>query len=192
MRRADLRRSELAAVSLLSRQAFRSIYDLAHLDVRRLSLPIAVTFDSFASYCEKTKTAREALPPSLPDGMTVRYGGQYLVLYREAPARRLAFTLAHELGHILLGHAGESPTAEEREANAFAASLLCPAAAVGYLVHRRERLLTAEELTAIFPLSHEAAECRLSELAHRTPRPPTDEEITLLLHLFGKFSVAAE
>ncbi len=187
MRRADLRRSELSAVSLLCRQEFRSIYDLAHLDVRRLSLPVSVVFDSFDSYFRKTGARGEELPAALPDGMTVRYEGTYLVLYREnAPEKRLAFTLAHELGHILLAHAGDAPAVEEREANAFAASLLCPAAAVRYLSHRDGQDMTPEQLTAIFPLSHKAAEHRLSDLARRSVRPLTDEEITLLLHLFGK------
>ncbi len=51
---------------------------------------------------------------------------QYLVIYRSGgnPAR-LRFTLAHELGHRLLGHTGEG-AAEEREADHFASHLLCP------------------------------------------------------------------
>ena len=51
---------------------------------------------------------------------------EYIVAYDPAgnPAR-LRFTLAHELGHRLLGHA-ESCAAAEEEADCFASHLLCP------------------------------------------------------------------
>lgn len=189
MKRASLRKSELCAVSLLCRQGFQSIYALANLCVPRLTLPVAVEFESFHGFCARTGTPRESLPATLPDGMTVRYGGNYLILYREGGnARRLTFTLAHELGHVLLGHMGEESEIEEREANAFAASLLCPAAAVHYLVHRDGAYPSAVALSAMFPLSNEAAACRLRDLRKGPKRPPTDDEITLLLQLFGRIA----
>lgn len=51
---------------------------------------------------------------------------RYIVLYRPGgnPAR-LRFTLAHELGHRVLGHRTREP-ADEREADCFASHLLCP------------------------------------------------------------------
>lgn len=50
----------------------------------------------------------------------------YMVCYRAGgnPAR-LNFTLAHELGHIILRHEGKSDV-EEKEADCFASHLLCP------------------------------------------------------------------
>ena len=64
------------------------------------------------------------------DAFTVRGGERYVVCYREGgnPAR-LNFTLAHELGHILLHHT-EDTVADEAEANCFAGHLLCPSVAV--------------------------------------------------------------
>lgn len=64
------------------------------------------------------------------DAFTFREGGakgaRYVVCYRSGgnPAR-LNFTLAHELGHIALGHAALT-AAEEAEADCFAEHLLCP------------------------------------------------------------------
>lgn len=60
------------------------------------------------------------------DAFTIRGGDKYVVCYREGgnPAR-LNFTLAHELGHILLHHTNDA-TADEAEANCFAGHLLCP------------------------------------------------------------------
>lgn len=193
MRRAALRRSELCAVSLLCEQGLSSIYALSQLQIPRMKLPVAVEFDSFDGFCTRTGTARTSLPEGLPEGMTLRFGGKYLILYREGEhPRRLNFTLAHELGHVLLGHVGEQMRAEEAEANAFAASLLCPAAAVYYLSHRDGGFPTAEALTAIFPLSLEAARLRLRDLCKKPKRPPTDEEITLLLQLFGRIADAPQ
>ena len=64
------------------------------------------------------------------DAFTVRGGERYVVCYREGgnPAR-LNFTLAHELGHILLHHI-EDTVADEAEANCFAGHLLCPQAVI--------------------------------------------------------------
>lgn len=72
---------------------------------------------------------------------------QYIVVYRPGgnPAR-LRFTLAHELGHRLLGHSDSAP-AEDREADCFASHLLCPEPVIARL---RERFgtLHAEQLAA--------------------------------------------
>lgn len=189
MTHAALRRAELAATELLGRQSFESLYDLADMDVRRFSLPVEVRFDSFTGFCETTGLAREELSRrGAAEGLSLRHEGMYLVLYDELAApRRLNFTLAHELGHILLGHIGEEGTHLECEADAFAAALLCPAVAVRYLEHQVGRSLSAEELYATFPISREAARRRVSELAAAPSAPPSDSEITLLLNLFGRF-----
>lgn len=190
MRRAAIRQSELCAVDLLCRQGFASIFDLGRPQIDRFRLPVTVQFDSYAGFCERTGASRASLfPHSGADGLSVRHNGLYLVLYDERveSERRRAFTLAHEIGHILLGHAGgEDAAIEEREANAFAASLLAPAAAVRYLAHREGCEVTEELLTSFFFLSREAAQNRVRELAHRAKRPPAAAEITLLLQLFGR------
>jgi Zn-dependent peptidase ImmA (M78 family) len=119
----------------------------------------------------------------------VRRGGTYLVLYDETVEsdRRRAFTLAHELGHILLAHGGgEDAPVEEREANAFAAALLAPEAAVRYLSHRDGCQIDEGLLTSSFFLSREAARNRVRDLEKRAKRSLAAIEITLLLQLFGK------
>lgn len=193
MRRAALRQSELCAIELLCKQKFESIFDLAHPSVERFFLPVAAVFDSFSSYCEKTGTPKDRLCGVGTDGLTVRRGGQYIILYNDQVGneRRRAFTLAHEVGHILLSHAGENPDVEEREANAFAASLLCPAIAARYLAHRDGKPLNEELLTTHFFLSAEAAKNRLRDLRRPAP-PPADTEIALLLALFGKMPETSE
>lgn len=109
------------------------------------------------------------------DAMTFREEGaetRYLVVYRPGghPAR-LRFTLAHELGHRVLGHTGtRSPggkAREEREADLFASHLLCPQPVIDRL-RRRFDPLTAEQVAAACYVSLTCA--RL--LATRPPLPP--------------------
>lgn len=84
------------------------------------------------------------------DAFTIRMGGQYVVCYRVGgnPAR-LNFTLAHELGHIILKHQHEDD-AEEAEADHFAMHLLTPLPAV-------EAARSADELARTCYVSHLAA-----------------------------------
>lgn len=88
------------------------------------------------------------------DAFTMRCGNRYVVCYRQGgnPAR-LNFTLAHELGHILLNHV-EDEAADEAEANCFAGHLLCPDPVLsGH---------TAESLATACYVSRSAAQAALS------------------------------
>ena len=88
-----------------------------------------------------TRASAEDVAGSVPDALladadavTLRMeqAGKlhYIVIYRaDGNPARLRFTLAHELGHRLLGHRG-SGHAEEQEADCFASHLLCPEAVV--------------------------------------------------------------
>ena len=69
------------------------------------------------------------------DGFTNYINGDYMVFYNPAqPPARMRFTLAHELGHIFLGHIGSlAPLCEctgsltlDQQADLFASYLLCP------------------------------------------------------------------
>lgn len=190
MRPAALRLSELRAVELLCAQEMTSIFELAHPALTRFRLPVTVCFESFGSFCQKTGADRAVFPRhSGADGLTVRHNGTYLVLYDEQvdSERRRAFTLAHEIGHILLAHEGGADhIAEEKEANAFAASLLAPEAAVRYLSHRDACPIDEPLLTSAFFLSHEAAKNRIATLARSRQHRLAACEITLLFQLFGK------
>lgn len=77
---------------------------------------------------------------SRADAFTVRQGEQSLVCCRmDGNPARLNFTLAHELGHIMMKHSGDP--ADEREADHFASCLLVPEPV-------RRRLMNRPELTA--------------------------------------------
>ena len=61
------------------------------------------------------------------EGFTYRDERLRLIFYHRPIMReRRRFTIAHEIGHLALGHDGENPEREEREANRFASHLLAP------------------------------------------------------------------
>ncbi|MGN1020558.1 MAG: ImmA/IrrE family metallo-endopeptidase [Aristaeellaceae bacterium] len=82
---------------------------------------------------------------------------RYVVCYRTGgnPAR-LNFTLAHELGHIVLRHE-DAGSAAEAEADCFASHLLCPEG-----VARLEACRSAELLAQLCYISRPAAEMALA------------------------------
>jgi Zn-dependent peptidase ImmA (M78 family) len=117
---------------------------------------------------------------SLPDeiaGGCFRSGSRAVLWVNgDQPLVRQRFTLAHELGHVRLGHevgmnvdkvsvlAGETRDAREVQANAFAAELLAPRAGVEALVDGEPGLDTVAEIAARFGISTLAALYRLSTL----------------------------
>ncbi|HXF83606.1 MAG TPA: ImmA/IrrE family metallo-endopeptidase [bacterium] len=138
-----------------------------------------------------------ALPRTQRGGLAGGAGGPVLVLNRNYPFRNDAdrrWAVAEELGHAVLGHgalvASDEPgvaqrlreperSAQEREARAFAAELLMPAAAVRRAFERAQssilRALGAEErgraaraviadLAREFRVSPDAMRIRLREL----------------------------
>lgn len=164
---AALIRSELcaaAAYRLLARQGLGSIYSLGFFDMRKIEVP-GVIVDSFERFCEISgvSLAFDGL------GATIIYRGRRIILYREsAPggARRLNWTIAHEVGHALLCHA-ESTRLSEAEADVFAAELLMPEPAIRVLDAFYGYPLSPGELTAWFNVSRVSAERRRAELDRR-------------------------
>lgn len=60
-------------------------------------------------------------------GFSIVSGEKRVILYNETvPLGSIRFTIAHEIGHAVLGHTDEHDPANEKEANCFARNLLCP------------------------------------------------------------------
>lgn len=83
------------------------------------------------------------------DGVTINTPGMppCIFLNRNQPADRQRFSLAHELGHIVM-HIVPSPTMED-EANAFASALLMPAREIRPYLSGR---LTIQKLASLKPV----------------------------------------
>lgn len=104
-------------------------------------------------------------------GISLNVGGVWYVVYdNTAPRGRVRFTIAHELGHIFLGHplidghhARTIDTARpeaERDADIFAARLLMPSCVIWGL-----GLHTAEEIKDVFDVSYTAAQIRAERMS---------------------------
>lgn len=90
-------------------------------------------------------------------------------------------TLAHELGHILLGHDGESEQAN-REANCFAAQLLIPRPVLVQLC-RRQPQPSLWELSHAFGVARDLLE-QVMKYGLPTPSDFTLQESQRLTELF--------
>lgn len=102
------------------------------------------------------------------DGLSVQRSGKYYIFYRgDMTPGRIRFTVAHELGHIVLGHLdrkthttrnrepneGDAPI--EQAANVFASRLLAPACVLHDL-----NAITPERISELCDISLTAARFR--------------------------------
>lgn len=104
------------------------------------------------------------------DGFTTIVNGKPIIFFDDSKSpQRSRFTIAHELGHILLGHVGlydlinREPSSEdnpiEQAANVFASRLLAPACVMwGLNVH------TSEEIMRYCNLTYSAAAFRAERM----------------------------
>ena len=114
------------------------------------------------------------------EALTIRQDGEtgprFEMLYdsQTAPARR-RFTLAHELGHIVLKHRQEAPY-EEKEADYYASQLLAPRPVFDLFAAYSLPIDDPEFISATFGLSQAA-----SEMALKTPKHFADDELYSLI-----------
>lgn len=153
--------------------------------VRKLRFPVSIAFDSIEHFCSVTNSTVETLCAGtncLRDGGTFYYKKNGvvhpLVLYNASGPnpRRLSFTLAHEVGHILLGHKRDGDE-EERLANAFAAELLMPRVLAGELLLRNQWADPAGELADWFGTSLSMTRLRLESLGGARQALPLEEAL---------------
>ena len=88
----------------------------------------SILMDTIQGYCSKTGMPLSEFKSrgQFLDGTSVPVGPGCLVLYNHAlPVGRRRFTIAHELGHVYLGHK-QRGVQQENEADWFAAQLLMP------------------------------------------------------------------
>lgn len=120
-------------------------------------------------------------------GMTILNSDTFNIIYNDTePSTRCRFTIAHELGHIFLGHLMINKTAyrtfqpsneNESSANVFARDLLAPACVLHEL-----SILKAHDIAKLCNISIEAAmyrEARMKELEQRNAwyRHPLERKV---------------
>lgn len=104
-------------------------------------------------------------------GRIIVDGNEFSVVVNDDECiQRIRFTIAHELGHYLLGHLGSDiinlnreykniKPAQETEADMFAARLLAPACVLWGI-----NAQTAEQIATVCSISHEAAAIRAERM----------------------------
>lgn len=140
------------------------------IDYKVVDLPV-----SLYSICKMSeiKLIKNSVSHSLNEnesGMSVFQHGIWYVIYDDSELKtRTRFTIAHELGHIFLGHEMKNglytrknnmfkPT-DETEADMFAARLLAPACVLWGI-----NAQTAEQIASVCNISHEAAQIRAERM----------------------------
>lgn len=116
-------------------------------------------------------SSAQYLKPSEFGCSLVDLAGNWQIIYDDTePKGRMRFTIAHELGHILLGHemsdgfghfrtASDKRPAAERQADEFAARLLAPACVLWAL-----EAYTPEDIAALCDISYTAAQFRAERM----------------------------
>lgn len=107
------------------------------------------------------------------DGFCIVQGGQYYIFYNETmPHQRQRFTIAHEIGHIILGHVSNGQCTRinrepdpnddpaETQANQIAARILAPACVLHSI-----QALTAADIAKTCDISLTAARFRAERMA---------------------------
>lgn len=181
-RRKEKRRQiEEEALGILLMQDVKGELGLYFLDCRNLVTRGIATIDSMSSYERRVGTVF----PFRTDGMTVKQGELNMIFYddRIESRERINWTIAHELGHIILAHANNSDE-NQRQADEFAASLLIPEAVLRFLDCQSGSPITPEEMTKHFPASLRACERRRAEVSDYSSYVQTDNEAELIRRLY--------
>lgn len=121
---------------------------------------------NYSDICEIYCRSRRELYRMSLYGFSFEENGRQIIAVNELACdeRRRRFTIAHELGHCLLGHVSGFGSAAhaavfERSADSFAAELLAPLAVLKMCC-----INSTEELARVCGISRSAAEIRFKEL----------------------------
>lgn len=165
MPRPDFEKCTAIATELLYKQNISNRV----LDIRSLNYEgKTIVFESIQNYARIVKRPLSDFlseeNQTLKEGCTVIIDDIYIVLYNDQITyyEHLNWTLAHEIGHIYLGHKLGDET-EEIEAHFFAAQLFMPEYSI-YMIAKEYGPVNPDVLIEIFGVSPEAAEKRIKTM----------------------------
>ncbi len=169
-----------AALSLLLKQKFSGQYALSFLDLRNIITGGKAMISSISEYEAATGTHLT----EIRDGLSLISNNSTIIFYndKEKNIHRRNWTIAHELGHVFLGHKSDG-NREQREANRFAAELLIPEPAVRFLDCNLGYRLSPEKMQCYFSASLSACIKRRAYL-DRISYVPSDLGNELVRRLF--------
>lgn len=145
----------------------------------KLPINLADVINYYGFYLIKYSDSNYISKHSSPseDGYSRLIDGKPIVYYNDVkPEHRIRFTIAHEIGHVLLGHLSDgetlhrnteenTPNLKEQQANIFARDILMPATVLHSL-----NVSSAEQISKICNVSMQSAEIRLKRLIELNKR----------------------
>ena len=142
MRHAD----ENILTAILNTYMYCDIHDFP-VNLQKVAHKLHYTIKTYSDFsCGEGYTYTSLMKIS-KDGITFRDGKERLILVNENKQReRIRFTVAHEIGHIVM------PDANENEADTFASHFLAPAP----IIYSR-KIKTQKEIAEYFDISLKAA-----------------------------------
>ena len=152
-------RAQDTATALLVQQELHSL----HIDVRDFCLPSNIVIDSIQNFCKCTgRPLSDFNTQNLDGACTIKCDGKNIILYDDniSYEPRKHWGIAHELGHVYLGHTDDNRNSEI-EAHFFAAQVVTPEIVLISMAKRQGHLF-GYELPEYFNISWEAAEKRIS------------------------------
>lgn len=141
------------------------------IDYNLNSLPVSVIGIAKSAGIKVVKNSKVNWLLPNESGISIIFNKRWYIVYNDNCSRqRCRFTVAHELGHIFLGHELEkrnqitktikqSESYAEQEANIFASRLLAPACVIWAL-----GLKTPNEISSVCDISHTASEFRAERM----------------------------
>lgn len=163
-RKPGFDKAQNAATDLLNKQYLDSL----SIDVRTFQFDRRIIIDSLQSYAAKTgQQVTDLICSAFSGSYVVKHPRCNLILYdeREKNECRKHWGIAHEVGHIYLGHENDGAT-EEIEAHFFAAQLIMPEIALRHISSRLGGL-TPFDISGTFNASLDAASRRILTLSRR-------------------------
>ncbi len=132
-------------------------------------LPVKVSYIAKRADIKILKNSKYKILNKNQIGLSFKQADKWYIVYDDSVStERARFTIAHELGHIFLGHElllsrntiyNKEKPAEETEADIFASRLLSPACVLWAL-----DLHNADEISKICNISYEAASYRAKRM----------------------------
>lgn len=139
------------------------------IDFKVNTLPVKLSDIAKAADIAILRNSKVNFLNSGQSGKTILQNNRFYIIYNDTePLRRCRFTIAHELGHIFLGHLLVNTQQyrtfsinndTESQANVFARDLLAPACVLHEL-----NVLNAEEIAELCNISMEAAGYRAQRM----------------------------
>lgn len=162
--KADFKTARHLASELSLKQNLDSLF----IDVINFDIDMPIVIDSIQNYSKITKRPISHFTCDGFNGcLVLKYPRCNVVLYDEMETNiaRWNWDIAHELGHLYLGHETDGRI-QEQEANVFAGQLIVPEAVLySILVHKGS--IKIKDLTNNFNVSKECAKNRLKSFVKR-------------------------